>query len=103
MIAKPKNLKMVIFEDVLKEFRFDDRGLSLAEQICIITDKTGAQLISIGNEVMEAEDLISKLTQIELTLLKDGGDAATKLWNEFGLPKLKNYKERVKKKVAKYD
>ena len=78
MKVKAKNCTMIAFEEMLREFRFDDNNLSLVEQMQEIIDQTDAECISIGDKVIRAEELINKITIIESTLLK--------IWRKFDLP-----------------
>lgn len=81
MKIKAKNCAMIAFEEMLREFRFDDDNLSLVEQMKNIIDQTDTECISIGDKVIRAEELINKMTIIESTLLK--------MWRKFGLPQFK--------------
>lgn len=80
MKIEPRNFKIIIFEDILREFSFDDKSAPLAKQIQVIIDKTGVKLISIGDIVMKAEELIYKVKKIESALVN--------LWYECDLPEL---------------
>jgi hypothetical protein len=78
---------IIAFEEILEEIKYDS-NISSTNQVAHIIDYHNAQMISIGNVIMCAEDFMLKFAKIELTLLKQGEDAAAKKWLDLRLPVL---------------
>ena len=82
-----KNIKKITWYELIEAMDYNQE-LPISEQVEEHLNSLGYKTIEIDNIIFNVDNLINKLSKVELTYIKRGEAEALKRWHELGLPKL---------------